>query len=175
MITQIITCKECGKENPHYNNKKLCKRCYMKQWRKENPNYDNNWKHKNKICQPMDQNKSCPQYLGIVIAEQLLIKVFNKVEIMPNNHKGYDFIGDGMKIDAKASCRYLIKNQADKWKFNIRKNKIPNYFICLAFDNRTDLNPEHIWLIPGNKINDKFGIGISESKLNKYIQYELNI
>lgn len=120
-------------------------------------------------------NKDCPAYLGCTIAETVLSHVFKNVEIMPIQNPGFDFIcGKGFKIDVKSSCRYKRKKRQDSWRFNIRYNMTADYFLCLAFDNRQDLNPEHIWLIPSVNVNDKSGITITESKLNNWSKYELH-
>ena len=93
---------------------------------------------------------------------------------MLNNNSGYDFIcGKGYKIDVKSSCRRIRKNHNDMWVFAIDKNKKSDYFLCLAFNNRKNLNPEYIWLIPNEKINKFTTIGISESRLQKWEKYEL--
>jgi len=118
-------------------------------------------------------NKSSTNYLGITCAEQVLSKVFKNVQLMTYCYKGYDFIcSNGYLIDSKSSCK---SEKYNKWNFHINKNKIPDYFIFLAFDNRADLNPEYIWLIPGNIVNDKTGVSISESKLDKWDEYKLDI
>ena len=116
-------------------------------------------------------NKNCPNYLGITVAERVLSKVFKNVERMPNNNPGYDFIcNKGYKIDVKSSTKMKYRNG---WLFNIRYNKIADYFLCLVFDDRKNLNLLHIWLIPSNKINNLMGLVISESKLDKWNKYEL--
>ena len=118
-------------------------------------------------------NKQCATYLGVTCAEQVLSKVFKNIEIMPYGNKGFDFIcGKGFKVDSKASCK--AKNE-NCWLFSIRKNKIPDYFALIAFDNRDDLTPKYFWLIPGHVINDKTGIGIYESTLSKYDEYRQDI
>ena len=48
-----------------------------------------------------------------------------------------------------------------------------DYFLCLAFDNREKLNPEHVWLIPCSVVKDQMGITISESALGRWNEYEL--
>ena len=60
------------------------------------------------------------------------------------------------------------------WFFSINKNQIADYFLCIAFDNRDDLNPEYLWLIPGSDVNDKSGISIAESTIDKWSKYELD-
>ena len=60
------------------------------------------------------------------------------------------------------------------WAFNIGRNTTADYFLCLAFDNREDLNPLHAWLIPGSKINHLTGTSISPSTLHKWDAYALD-
>ncbi len=116
-------------------------------------------------------NKESSQYLGITIAEKVLSKVFKNVNVMPPNNHGYDFIcNKGKKIDVKSS---IIRKNRKNWTFNINYNKIPNFFLCLGFDNRKDLNPIHIWLIPGDKLNYLSHTCISLSKLERWSKYEL--
>lgn len=133
------------------------------------------WAHKKGINQPMDKNKECSWFLGVYIAENVLSKVFKNVEKMPNGNPGFDFIcNKGYKIDVKSSTlRTGIKNL--KWCFTLNKNKIPDYFLLLGFDNREKLNPLKLWLIPSNIINSKKSLTITNSKkvLQKWKQYEL--
>jgi len=117
-------------------------------------------------------NKKCSQFLGCHVAERVLSHVFKDVERMPNGNVGYDFIcNKGFKIDVKSSC--LHKN--DTYTFSIRENKIADYFLCIGFDNRVNLNPQHIWLIKGNLINEIFTLTIPNNinGLTKYSKYEL--
>lgn len=114
-------------------------------------------------------NKNCSQYLGVTIAEKILSKIFNNVNRMVYTNPGYDFIcNKDYKIDVKS--RALNKNQ---WCFDIKRNTVADYFLCLAFDNRTDLNPQHLWLIPGEILNDKMSATISISTVDKWSIYEL--
>lgn len=125
---------------------------------------------------PASENKQCPVFLGVHVAEQVLSKVFKNVEQMPYGHKGCDFIcNKGKKIDVKSACTRVRDKCSDNWAFMIRKNKIADFFLCLAFDNREDLNPLHIWLIPGNIINHLMGASISESTISKWDEYKLDI
>ena len=121
---------------------------------------------------PMKEAKDCASYLGVHVAERVLSSVFENVRRMPNNYPGYDFIcGKGYKIDVKSSCLYH-KGDWNWWAFTIKYNKDADYFLCIAFDNRMDLNPQHIWLIPGRLINHKKALGISNRSLAKWINYE---
>lgn len=116
-------------------------------------------------------NKTCSTFLGITVAEQVLSKVFKDVEIMPPNNPGYDFIcNHGKNIDVKSSC--LHKNT---WNFSIKRNKIADFFLCIAFDDRESLNPLHLWLIPGYIINTQAGASVSKSTIHKWSEYKLDI
>ena len=121
-------------------------------------------------------NKESSTYLGVTIAEKVLSKIFKNVERMPYGNRGFDFIcGKGFKVDVKSSCKYKYNNnRSDNWIFHIGKNKTADYFLCLAFDNRELLNPEHLWLIPQKIINNK-SISISKSTINKWNEYKQDI
>lgn len=119
----------------------------------------------------LKNNKSCPTYLGCYIAEKVLYNVFKNVVMMPPNNTGYDFIcNGGKKIDVKSAT---IKKCQKAWDFRINKNDIADYFLCLAFDNRTDLNPLHLWLIPGHVVNNLVSLTISASTIYKWKEHEL--
>jgi len=146
----------------------ICRRCTSE--------YQCERNHRAGRSQPMDTNKSCTLFLGVHIAERVLSHIFKDVERMPNGNPGYDFIcGRGYKIDVKSSCRYHSGNIADRWKFNIKKNQIADYFLCLTFDNRELLNPEYVWLVPAVEINDHETISISESCVDKWEEYKHDI
>ena len=116
-------------------------------------------------------NKCCPDYLGVTVAEKVLSKVFKNVQRMPMNNPGFDFIcGRGYKIDVKSACKLKDRNT---WMFCINHNRIAGYFLVLAFDNRDDLNPLHVWLIPGRAVNHLSILAISLSTIEKWSQYEL--
>ena len=116
-------------------------------------------------------NSDCNTFLGVVMAERVLSKVFKNVQRMQPNNPGYDFIcKNGFKIDVKSGC---MRKKWRGWTFTISRNQEADYFLCLAFDNRKDLNPQHIWLIPGKVVNHLTGTSISISTLEKWSQYEL--
>ena len=117
-------------------------------------------------------NPDCASYLGITVAEQVLSKVFKNVERMVSNNPGFDFIcSNGYKIDVKSST---LHNHENTWAFTTNKNKIPDYFIFLAFDNRKDLNPKHVWLIPGNIVNNLKTASVAKSKVQKWDEYKID-
>ena len=172
------TCSKCGGTKPlneFYKQKKgkygkhaACKKCSNEESRKYNREHKEERKEyrkkyhqehedeirKNKGHKSMHENKDCSQYLGIVIGERLLRHLFKDVEIMPHGNVGYDFICNrGKKIDVKTSCLTLQSKKYLHWKFKVKRNKVADFFILVAFDNRTDLNPLHLWIIPGKEIN----------------------
>ncbi len=127
----------------------------------------------------MKINKKCGIFLGCHVAERVLSHVFKDVQRMPNGNRGFDFIcNKGFKIDVKSSC--LRKNNS--YIFHITKNKIADYFLCIGFDNRDDLNPQHIWLMKGDevlydnkKLNEHISLAIPNNVkgLSKFSKYEL--
>ena len=88
------------------------------------------------------------------------------------HNPGYDFICNrGKKIDVKSSCI----RRGNTWIFRINYNTIADYFLCLAFDNRADLNPMHIWLLPSNITSHLSGASIGFSTISKWDEYRLDI
>jgi hypothetical protein len=121
----------------------------------------------------MNENKECAAYLGIYIAERALSKFFDNIIRMPMHNPGYDFLcGKGFKIDCKSACISIREKHSDSWKFMIRYNKTPDHFLCLAFQDRDSLEPKHVWLIPGSKINSKNSIRITEGSFSEWTKYE---
>lgn len=144
--------------------------------------YNRNYYYKTGKGNSMDKNKNCSMFLGVHVAEKILPYIFKDVKRIPINNKGYDFIcSNGHKIDVKSSCILHIPRW-NFWTFNIEKNKIANYFLCIAFNNRKDLNVEHIWLISGNEyiknsknLNEymKLSLGTSIFTIKKFKKYEI--
>lgn len=183
-------CCKCKKKKPiskfhksSQNKDGLCSYCkscnyeYSRKWRESNlgryRELVRNYNYRSGRSTPLGENSDCSSYLGIYITERVLSKIFKNVERMPTNNPGYDFICNrGYKVDVKSATR--MKNSPNTWRFNIKKNTIADYFLCLAFDNRDDLEPEHLWLIPGSILNNKVSTSISESTLINWNQYELN-
>lgn len=103
---------------------------------------------------PMSKNKDCAQYLGIYICEnkEFLSKILNIVESMKYNNPGYDIVcGKNKKIDVKCACLSV----SNKWTFIINKNKVPDYFLMISFDDRESLNIQHIWLIKKDAVIER--------------------
>lgn len=184
-----MKCKECGKDSKHVIHG-LCRKCYSVSYyakhrgvslqyydahREERLQYQKEY-HAAHGGKPASENRQCAAFLGVHVAEQVLSKVFKDVQKMPPNHKGYDFICiKDKKIDVKSACTHMHDTKSDRWGFAIRKNQIADYYLCLAFNNREDLNPLHIWLIPGDVINHLTYASISESTLSKWDEFKLDI
>jgi len=164
----VHNCRKCGivldSENwrPSYRKRgyRACKECAderIRVWRNANPEMVNAQqirKRRKQGMRPFGENKECPMFLGVHVAERVLSHAFKDVNVMPLNNQGYDFIcNKGMKIDVKSSCLHRNRN-TQYWNFHIRHNTTADFFLCLAFDNREDLNPLHAWLIPGSKLNN---------------------
>lgn len=127
-------------------------------------------------CSTMEENRSCPSFLGVHIAEEVLLNVFVHVERMPYGTPGYDFICNrGKKVDVKSSCIRVITGHSKRWCYHINQNTNTDYFLCIAFDDRESLNPLYLWMIPAGAINDRLHISISESTLHKWDKYKLEI
>ena len=168
-------CRKCGTEltdenwypSHHKKNEYICKGCSNVRGRKSSIISE-----RRKGVQPFNENMRCGMYLGVHIAEGVLGRVFKNVERMPMNNPGYDFIcNKGKKIDVKSSCQ----RGGGGWSFGIRHNIIADYFLCLAFDNREDLTPLHVWMIPGCKISHLKGLSINQGTINKWDEYALDI
>lgn len=165
-MSKIITCANCNELKPH-EAKGLCARCYQNKYQKGS---STKWNHKTGKHKPRLENKNCAPYLGY-ISELILFNLYLNIQIMPNNNIGYDLIYNNYKIDVKASCRIIRDKHSDRWNFHIEMNKNTDYFACIAFDNRENLNVEHYWLIPGNIVNNQINVGISKTNLNKWNKY----
>lgn len=181
------TCRRCeielNDENWYSSSKErhdyICKSCLMdknKEW--YHANLDKARAQKTRAnrkhgMEPMNENRECASFLGVHVAEQVLSKVFKNVERMPTNNRGYDFIcGKGYKIDVKSST---IHKKRTYWQFHVDRNVVADYFLCIAFDNRDDLNPLHLWLVPGNVINKFRGVSIHPTTIQKWDEYMLDI
>jgi len=138
-------------------------------------------KHKDEIrqkngTQSMYENKLCPAYLGIVIGERLIRHLFNDVEVMPYGFPDYDFIcNKGKKINVKTACITFQNKKYPRWKFRIDCNTITDFFIIVAFDNLTNLNPLYLWMIPGKELNHQGSAQIRPSTINKWDEWKRDI
>jgi len=191
----ILTCNKCNVEGTHnlFVSNTFCKKCaneykkkyyiknikHIQEYRLENAELlrkkarEYNYKNGGK---PMSKNRNCSSFLGVYIAERVLAHVFNEVKITTYGNNGYDFIcNKGNKIDVKSSCLHNWNHHSSMWHFTIRKNKVADYFLCIAFDNRNDLTPIHVWILPGIEFNYKKSVSISTSTINKWGKYAIDI
>ena len=123
----------------------------------------------------MNENRHCSAFLGVHVAERVLGGLFEHVEQAPYGNPGWDFrCGKGKLIDCKSGCLIYRDGRTPSWKFNIKHNKIADYYLCIGFDDRTNLNPLKVWLIPGYLVNHLTCLGIAncEKSLSKWKQFE---
>ena len=179
-------CKKCGVEltdenwyqsdrsHPRY----ICKRCKSEQTKAQRAKNPERFKvsheksNRRLGIRSYKENKDCTHFLGVYIAEEALCQAFKNVKRMPFRNPGYDVIcNNGLKIDIKSSC----KRSTGAWSFHIERNIIADYFLCLAFDNRQDLTPMHLWLLPGGVVGHLVTATIRESTIQKWNEYELDI
>ena len=126
----------------------------------------------------MYKNKNCSLYLGVVVAERLCRHLFKDVKVMPHGNPDFDIICNrGKKIDVKsATVTFTGKNSKyPRWSFNIDRNTTADFFILVAFDNLTDLNPLHLWMIPGKEVNNQSSASIRPSTIHKWDKWKRNI
>ena len=172
------TCRSCKQKYDREYRQKHLEQCqkhdqeYRQKHREHHRNWAREYKHRMGIQHPMSENRNCASFLGVYVAERVLTKVFKNVERMPYSNPGFDFIcGGGHNIDVKSACISVD----GRWGFSINRNKIADYFLCIAFDNREDLNPLHAWLIPGKKVNHLKGASIRPHTIHKWDEYKLDV
>ncbi len=155
-----------------------CKECvskYQKEHRPESSAREKKWRIATGRKRPIEEARDSSVWLGCFIAERALSGFFDDITRMPPNNPGYDFIcGKGYKIEAKSSCLYHGPYGNPRWSFGIRKNRIAEYFLCLGFDDRSSLEPLHVWLIPGHIVNHLWGLSITTApnSIQKWSRYE---
>jgi hypothetical protein len=181
------TCRQCGGSKPlskfyrRGSNRKgyraICIECEQKNSSTHETAYYRRrleQLHARGIVRPLSEAKDAPGYLGVYVAETVLSNYFDHVERMPTGDPGYDFLcSKGFKIDVKSACLNPANHRrTGYWLFAINQNSVADYFLCLAFDNRDNLNPLHLWLIPGYLISDHKRFSISEGTVAKWTEYE---
>jgi hypothetical protein len=137
------------------------------------PSYGTEYKHLTGRSRPLAEATDIGMYLGVYVAERALSKFFDNIIRMPLTNPGYDFLcGKGFKIDVKSACRDQRSKNSRIWNFQIKKNAVPDYFLCIAFDNRESLTPEHVWLIPSKIIAHLTHFIVADSTRSKWSEYE---
>lgn len=179
METKI--CSKCGEDKDlsefYIRNSGKQKGQPMAYCKKCNTICNRDWMYKTGKSHPMNKNRGCSSFLGIHVAEEVLAGLFEHVEKAPMNNPGWDFIcGKKKRIDCKSSC-LRQDSRTILWGFEINKNDKCDYFLCIAFDDRENLNPLHVWLIPGDVINHLVCLSITDSSksLYKWKKYEKSL
>jgi hypothetical protein len=128
--------------------------CCQKKGFENSSAYKNEWRYDKGLRIPMEDDESCPQYLGILVGERKIARfvlpiILGKIkEEMPNNCPGYEFIVDTKEGDVKVDVKTTCLLDGDRvWSYDIRYNETANCFLLIAIDNRYDLNILHFWLI----------------------------
>jgi hypothetical protein len=137
------------------------------------------WTHDTGICLPYGSNEDCPTYFG-EFAESLMIMTFLDPVKMPYGNPGFDWkCNNGDKIDNKAAC---LSSWNMRYSFPIRRNKIADWFILSAWDNRDSLNPLHVWafhkndIVRGRKFCERISFSIANTPkgLEEFEKYEVS-
>jgi hypothetical protein len=124
---------------------------------------------------PIEEARDTGNWLGIYVAERVLSHYFEGITRMPFGNHGFDFIcKNGFKIDAKSSCLNHRPHRNQCWHFNTFHNVAADYFLCLAFDDRENMAPMHVWLVPSGVVANKTGFNIIDVpwSLSEWSQYE---
>lgn len=171
-------CPDCGEDLPlsefgFNRRRKDGLQSYCKEHYRARSNASNYRRGKS---MPLGRNRECASFLGVHVAERVLGGCFENLTRMPYLNPGYDYLcGRGFKIDCKSAC--LCKSEtrySGRWEFRIRRNRVADYFLCLAFDDRESLNPMHVWLFPKAFVAGKmsFVIGNTPRSIKKYEVFE---
>jgi hypothetical protein len=117
---------------------------------------------------PYYENKKCSLYLGVYIAENLLAKTYTNVERMPPGNPDFDFIcNKNFKINVKSACVGVT----NAWTFTLNDANC-DFYLCLAFDDRENLNPQYLWLIPKKEVGDLVQLVIRKSTISRWTKWE---
>lgn len=124
---------------------------------------------------PMSENKECASYLGVYVTERAILPLLPNAKRMPMHHPKYDYLcSKGYKVDIKSGVAHQEARGNLRWKFKIAKNKVADYFLCVAYNNREDLKIAKIWLFPGHFVNNQTMISITTETIDKWKQYEID-
>lgn len=108
------------------------------------------WRYKTGRQTPAEDSPECSLYFGIYIAENYIIRTFDNPIKMPPGNPGFDWIcNKGLKIESKARCLRLDRNQ---FTFTIDWNNIADWFIFSGWNNRESLKPLFILAFHKNDI-----------------------
>lgn len=157
--------REFYKRNDRNTVKSICKVCFRKNAEQ---------RRREKGSEPYSKNMSCPGYLGVHIAEDLVERHAVNMTRMKFGNEGFDFLYKcKYRVDVKSSVR-IHGNRAgsDRWQFHIDRNPVADYFLLLAFDNKDDACLEYVWVIPGSVLRNKRYATIGDSTLSKWDMYK---
>ena len=117
--------------------------------------------------------EKCSLFQGL-LAEHIVKCMFNNAKRMPIQNGGFDYLIEEKRIDVKSSSLRYEKS-GTRWQVNINHNEKADEFLVVALNNRTDLRPMHIWLIPGKLVNHLKGLSITNSAkaLHRWAIYEI--
>ena len=108
------------------------------------------------------------------VAEKMIAGAFKNIHRMPVSNPGYDYLQTktGKKIEVKSATQ-----RNGGWIFQVKYNKTPDVFVFLAFDSIERLQPVRMWVVPGEKINHRATIHITNTDegLDKWHSYERSI
>jgi len=135
-----------------YNNK-IAERDY-----KDHAEYVREWRHDHNINSPMSENKNCPSYQGVCLAERryarkILPLIFGGIDKeMPYGNPGFDFvIKGGFRVDIKS-----IRIRNNGWDFSILYNDTADYFVLIGLNSpvNEDEDPKilHVWVFKKDDI-----------------------
>jgi len=153
-------------------------RCAKNAGFKDHNERSNQWRHETGRRLSNDFNEDCSVHFGN-FTENIMIQTFEDVIKMPPNNPGFDWIcKTGEKIDNKGVC---LTFGYPSWSFSIRCNKIADWFILSAWDNRDSLTPLHVWafhkdnIVRGRKFCnfETFWILDTPQKLKELKNYEV--
>lgn len=111
--------------------------------------YTKVWKYYPGMPNPIRENRKDPRFIGLYVAENGVLKLFEGSKQMKRGNPGYDIICDkGYKIEVKAATLTRYNTLV----FHLEKNKIADYFILIGFNNIIELKPLYLWVIKSDEI-----------------------
>lgn len=126
------------------------------------------WHYKNKDSSPMSENAKCSSFTGVFLGEKIigktiLLEIFGSIEKeMTYGNSGYEFVvKGGYKIEIKTGK--LLSD--DRWIFDIKLNKIADYFLMIGLDS-TKSKIIHIWLFKKDDVIKK--------RIDRYEVFKVN-
>lgn len=111
--------------------------------------YTKVWEYYPGMPNPISENRKDPRFIGLYIAENSILKLFEGSQKMKCGNHGYDIVcNKGYKIEVKAATL----TRQNTLSFHIARNKIADYFILIGFNNIIELRPLYLWIIKNDEI-----------------------